>query len=170
MEISEKLVLKLLCGLDMSGGKDACWPWMKDYNNAGYGDLICGGEHYKTHRLSYQIYVGPITPDWYVVRHKCGNKGCGNFRHLETGTQQANIEDAMAAGTFNNRGIAHSMAKLTEDAALDIYHRAWLGKETLKDIAKSYGIDRGTVWGIKHGRNWNHVTAHLVHRIVLGQK
>jgi hypothetical protein len=49
-------------------------------------------------------------------------------------------------------GEEHHAAKLKSEEVLEIFNRAHLGKESLKDIAKDYGIKFQTVWSIKNKR------------------
>lgn len=73
--------------------KDAvtgCWNWTWCASHDGYGLLSIGGRHYYAHRLSYELFVGPI-PEGLTVDHKCHNTSCINPDHLRPATMRDNI-------------------------------------------------------------------------------
>lgn len=73
---------------------DFCWLWRGKLNSAGYGSITFCGKKYGTHRLSYEIYIGPI-PDGMCVLHKCDNRKCVNPSHLWIGTNSDNQKDCI---------------------------------------------------------------------------
>lgn len=78
-----------------------CWLWNGGCSDNGYGSLTHRRKNYKTHRLSYEIYIGPI-PKGRLIRHKCEVKRCINPKHLEPGTYQDNMNDRFRS----DRGMA----------------------------------------------------------------
>lgn len=61
-----------------------CWEWQMSLMKAGYGQLWVGGKNHYTHRLMYQLSVGPLPEDRsLVVDHLCRNRACCNPAHLE---------------------------------------------------------------------------------------
>ncbi len=66
-----------------------CWEWTGALTSAGYGLMQTGERtpagNYKptyTHRLAYELYVGPI-PKGLSIDHLCRNPRCANPSHLE---------------------------------------------------------------------------------------
>lgn len=66
-----------------------CMPWTGKVNSSGYGEYVRMGRTYRAHRLSYEIFVGPI-PDGLVIDHLCRNRRCCNPCHLEPVTAAEN--------------------------------------------------------------------------------
>jgi hypothetical protein len=69
---------------------EACWTWMGNVSNGGYGQINNGGRLVMVHRLAYELLVGPI-PLGLQLDHLCRNRRCVNPAHLEPVTQQENI-------------------------------------------------------------------------------
>lgn len=133
------------------------------------------GKALLTHRLSWEIYKGPIPPNLFVM-HKCDTPACCNPEHLMLGTNADNVADmhrkgrnASARGTdylprgVNHhaygkpsllRGAKHPKAKLTEAMAIAIYHDT----RPPVEIRKEYGVSKTAVYNVKQGRSWSWAT------------
>ena len=83
---------------------DECWPWTGSCDQYGYGRIPFMASQMKSHRVSYEMFNGPIK-DGLVVRHKCDNPNCVNPRHLEAGTQKENMLDASRRGRLNPKSL-----------------------------------------------------------------
>lgn len=135
-----------------------CWMWTgKVGRSFGYGEIRRkrGTKTMKAHRVSYELYKGPI-PDEMCVCHTCDVPLCVNPAHLWLGTREDNNKDKTAKGRnvfIPRRGEGSATSKLTEKQALDI--KADL--RTQSKIAKDYGISQCAVSDIKTGRRWKHL-------------
>ncbi len=83
--------LKSNCTMNLYG----CWLWNGAVAN-GYASLRRGGEHYKGHRLAYELAKGYL-PANILLRHRCNRKNCINPDHLIVGTQSENAQDHFRA-------------------------------------------------------------------------
>ena len=89
-----------LSKLDRSGD---CWLWTGSLDKDGYGKTSINYKHWKTHRASWNYFVGPI-PEGMSVLHKCDVRACCNPEHLWLGTQKDNLRDMFAKGRGRPRG------------------------------------------------------------------
>ncbi len=72
--------------------KDEHWIWTGAKNPGGYGVIGAGarGQGNKlAHRLSYELFVGPI-PEGLHIDHLCVTRLCVRPDHLEPVTQAEN--------------------------------------------------------------------------------
>jgi hypothetical protein len=76
--------------VDKSTGPDGCWEWDGAKNVGGYGMVHWAGKRPVTHRVAYELAIGPI-PDGLTLDHLCRNPGCCNPAHLEPVTMRENI-------------------------------------------------------------------------------
>jgi hypothetical protein len=101
----------------------------------------------RAHRVAYELWKGPI-PSGLLVRHKCDNRGCVNPDHLETGTQQDNMNDMLE----RNR----QYCKLTEDDVIEIRVLLGFGVRQVQ-LAEQFGVSQYIISRINTGRIWKHV-------------
>lgn len=128
-----------------------CWLWIAASFKDGYGGLRIRGKTYKAHRISFEVFNGPIPPDTFVC-HKCDTKACINPAHLFLGTDLDNIWDMISKGR-NPKGSKHGKALLTEDHVLKI-------RKDIRPsgvIAPEYGVKKATITGIRSRRAWKHI-------------
>lgn len=77
---------KLLTPVTESG----CWLWIGATNWRGYGQFKLAGSAIQAHRVSYQLFVGPI-PEIYTIDHLCRVRCCVNPTHLEAVPHGVNL-------------------------------------------------------------------------------
>lgn len=68
---------------------NTCWLWNGSVREHGYGATSYRGKQILAHRLSYELFKGPI-PRGLVIDHLCGVKRCLNPEHLEPVTVSEN--------------------------------------------------------------------------------
>lgn len=66
-----------------------CWEWQGELNRNGYGRVWIDGKRLMTHRVVYELVVGPI-PEWLVLDHLCRNRPCCNPEHMDPVTVREN--------------------------------------------------------------------------------
>lgn len=135
---------------------EGCWGWRGAVDKAGYASL----SPFRAHRLSYELFKGPI-PEGLSVLHHCDNPPCTNPDHLFVGTHADNMADATAKGRLlgrpnRPRGEAVKNSKLTEEKVRELRRLAAAGWRTV-DLAARYGISEDAVWLVKAGKRWAHV-------------
>ena len=70
-------------------------------------DTPSGFRTFTTARLILLAHLRlPLSHDEGTCNHACNNPACLNPLHLYLGTQSENLEDAVAAGTWNNSSSA----------------------------------------------------------------
>lgn len=83
----------------------SCWEWQGSLSR-GYGQLPKGAglAPFKAHRLSYELYYGPI-PEGLQINHRCDNRRCVRPSHLYAGTQRQNARDTSRRGRLNPKSL-----------------------------------------------------------------
>lgn len=137
-----------------------CWVWVGSYFTNGYGCFRLTSGSKKAHRISYELYKGPI-PEGLLVLHSCDNKGCVNPAHLSLGTHQENMDDGRIRGRFPRgprpndprykRNEDHPNAKLNNQEIRDCYLYHWQGVQPVV-LAVHYGISKSTMSAILRGK------------------
>lgn len=125
-----------------------CWLWTGAWDSYGYGAV---GDNRKSHRVSYEMHVGPIGPGLCVC-HRCDTRACVNPAHLFLGTQADNTADKVAKGRAP-RGEGVLRSRLTTKQAEEII----ASPKTCQELAAAYGVTETTVSYIKSGRTWRHL-------------
>lgn len=67
--------------------------WIVDKKNTGYGEIYAYGQSWQAHRLSYEVFVGPI-PEGLQIDHLCRITNCVQPLHLEPVTGEENRKRA----------------------------------------------------------------------------
>lgn len=149
---------------------DGCWLWLAGVDKDGYGKfqitlprtgLPTGvpskQRHVRAHAFSYELHHGPV-PEGNVVMHTCDTPGCVRPDHLLSGTQQDNRADCVNKGRVAS-GTKTNVAKLSEAQAVEIRIRGCAG-ESVKKLAKEFGVGLSAAYDIIAGRSWKHTLPH----------
>lgn len=131
-----------------------CWRWVGGQRRRGYGCIYIDGRHYSAHRVSHQLFVGPVL-DGQCVLHVCDNPACVRPDHLRAGTQADNIADMMKKGR-SPIGEQRSISKLTAEDVLSIRQLHANGVPQ-SDLARRYGVGQSNVSLICSRKTWRHV-------------
>lgn len=73
-----------------------CWNWRGATNSNGYGCIGAQGKVQLTHRVSYELHVGPIS-DGLQIDHLCRNRICINPAHLDPVTAAEHAKRSLRA-------------------------------------------------------------------------
>lgn len=105
-----------------------CWVFRGESNK--YGALRVNNRSRPAHRVSYELYVGPI-PAGYQIDHKCRTPGCVNPDHLQAVTHKQNGENLglSKANTSGVRGVSWDRANKKWCVTVrHNYRRHWVGR------------------------------------------
>lgn len=80
--------------------ESGCWEFTGEVAWNGYGMLSEQGRRRVTHRIAYELWVGPI-PEGLQLDHLCRNRACFNPDHLEPVTRQENIRRGVGIPVIN---------------------------------------------------------------------
>ena len=94
--------------LDNRSARDGdCLVWSGCRVRGGYGQIRINGTTVYTHRVAYEVHVGPI-PHGHEVDHLCFNRACINPDHLEAVTPEVNKSRSRAGNRGQARGLSES--------------------------------------------------------------
>lgn len=82
-----------------------CWL-VRRRTLAGYGQVVRSGRPRLAHRMSYELFVGPI-PEGLDLDHLCRNRPCCNPEHLEPVTRRENLMRSPIAPAAINAAKTH---------------------------------------------------------------
>ena len=165
--------------------ESGCLEWQGARYGLGYGHAKHDGKMCSVTRLLWTQLHGAI-PTGYLVMHSCDNPPCCNVDHLFLGTHAENMADRnhkgrTAKGDRNGsrtmphrlrrgdtsgarthpeailRGSQKPQSKLKEADIPEIFRMSEQGMSD-SAIGKRFGVYTATVWRVRHGRNWKHVS------------
>lgn len=151
--------------VDKTSSPFGCWLWSARISLKGYGDLRVAGTTVRAHRLSWELYKGPI-PFGLQVHHDCpggDNPTCVNPDHLWLGTQQQNCKDmhdkgrAKASQNARYRRTPSNIsahATITPEQALEIRARYAAGGVSQQALANEFDISQVSVSNIVIKKTW----------------
>lgn len=122
-----------------------CIEWDQSRDKDGYGFVTVAHRKHRTHRLAWEIMVGPLTAGVQVL-HRCDNPSCFNVTHLILGSQKDNARD-MAA---KSRGAT---AKVTASEVNEI-RIAWNMGVGMRALGAVFGVTKQSISDIINGRSY----------------
>lgn len=101
--MNHKDLLRFQKKLDIvSNGADGCWIWQGHKRKDGYGRFWRQGSCQYAHRISYEIFHGPIS-NGLVIDHQCRNRICVRPDHIRAVNIRTNcIENSMSGPVVNS--------------------------------------------------------------------
>lgn len=127
---------------------NSCHLWQASKVHNGYGrfSVLPRGSWKLAHRLAYELFVGPI-PEGLCVLHRCDVRACVNPDHLFLGTAKDNSDDKISKGRENRvKGTKSGRAKFSAEEIKAIRNTTGV---TIRDLAKSLGVNKNTIFKIK---------------------
>ena len=141
------------------GHPNGCWEW-QGAKRHGYGAIKVDGTQRQSHRVSYEINVGPIPEiNGYhgtCVCHKCDNRGCVNPDHLFLGTNAENLYD-MKKKNRQAKGVHHGNAVLNESDVLKIRAEYSNGGVSQAGLGEKYNVSSSLINYIVNRKMWKHI-------------
>lgn len=133
------------------------WPYAGKNIGKGYGRIKHEGVQMNASRLVCIFAHGEPEDDSLQAAHSCGkgHLGCVNPNHVSWKTPSDNGMDRHQHGTAYI-GASNHNTKLNEDQARYIKQELLAGTKSA-DLARLFGVNRGTIACIKNGRSWGYV-------------
>lgn len=132
-----------------------CWLWggaLTGPGEAKYGYIGHLYRNLRAHRVSYNMFVGPI-PDGAYVCHSCDVSWCVNPDHLWVGTPTENNIDKIKKG----RHLMNGGLKLSSEDVENIREKLARGVKGVT-LSREYSVSTATISHIRKGRTWTHDT------------
>lgn len=135
--------------------KTRCWIWTENIENVGYGIIKINSKNYKAHRVSYEVFNGPI-PDGLFCLHRCDVRSCCNPEHLFLGTDQDNSDDKVNKNR-HLKGEEMSLSKLKNYQILEIRQKYATGNYTQQELGDQYLVGNDLISRIVNYKRWRHI-------------
>lgn len=119
----------------------ACWLWIANRNQDGYGMVRWGKKQYGAHRIAYQLAFGTISSTSLVCHH-CDNPACVNPNHFFLGSNADNAHDRDRKGRqITRRGETRPNHKLSDKQIIEIraLHKHGL---TYRQLAVRFNVSK----------------------------
>ena len=121
-------------------------------DKTGYGRVNRLGRDWRIHQYVYFLHTGYDTSK-FVVRHKCDEKNCCNFSHLELGSVHDNLNDMRVRDRFA-KGEDNGKSKLIDKEVRAIKYAV---NTTTSELAEMFEVDPKTIWQIRNNITWTHI-------------
>lgn len=131
--------------VDMSGGKDACWPFTGVPNSEGRPYVQIDGKKVLAYRVVYELVKG-VELGKDIIRHTCDNGLCCNPAHHIPGNHLENMDDMKER---ERHGLPHHTVRAILKCGDNGIPCA--------SVANNFGISETTVRDIWSRKNYSHV-------------
>lgn len=150
-----------------------CWIWLGAKTKAGFGRFKFRGKLVLSHRFAYKICCEDVPDDvWIIRKADCLTPGCCNPKHLTVGDRSQAVSHGVKRGTVVlpetyltiNTELADksvSRRKFAPSQIKDIRQELALNGSVSK-LAKSYGVDKHTIYSIKNARHYKDIEDNVV--------
>ena len=115
--------------------EEGCWDWTGGKDAKGYGSFRSEGKLHKAHRVSYEIFVGPIPPGLSIL-HSCDRPVCVQPSHLRPGDAKDNASDA----SKRNR-----LKVVIPPELVPLIRERYRNGESCRSIARDLGVSHPTI-------------------------
>jgi hypothetical protein len=138
--------------------KKNCKERVQFINVAGYYRVCLSvqgkNKHFYTHRLMAEAFIpNPLKKP--QVNHKNGIKTDNRIENLEWATISENGKHAYKIGLCKpSIGEISGSSKITNEIALEIVN----SDLTPMELAKKFNLTRPTIYRVKKGESWTHIT------------
>lgn len=143
---------RFLSHVNKTSSQTGCWEWTAYKISNGYGQFGYNSKMQYAHRVSYELFKGPIPKGLHCL-HTCDNPKCVCPSHLFLGTYQQNMDDRNSKNR-QAKGENHGASKLTESQVLEI-RNSTLSQKELTDL---YHVTKQTISYIKNKKTWKHIS------------
>lgn len=125
-----------------------CWLWTgaPSGKDGKYAQTRMGARKEYVHRVAYEMFYNVQIPSDQLVMHKCDVTLCVNPHHLTLGSQSDNMIDCSSKNRLN--------VTLSPDNVRYIIRQMINGVRPV-ELAKQFGVQRGTISHIRSGTNWS---------------
>ena len=113
---------------------NGCWEWTGKLRRT-YGCITVNNSYRYVHRVSYELYKGPIPPS-LVIDHLCCNRLCSNPEHLEAVTVAENNRRAIRQRV--SQRLSKKWRELYRDLYREIYGASVSESEWQNDAEKRW--------------------------------
>lgn len=130
----------------------------KDSYGYGVVSLCKNGktEMTRVHRLIAEVFI-PNPENKPCINHKNGIKYDNRMSNIEWCTYKENNNHAIKNGLNNQKGELHNGSILTKDDVIRIRSIYGKGGNTLRSLAKDYGVNFTTIQAVVSKRSWGHI-------------
>jgi len=132
---------------------EGCWEWQGARLNGGYGVMRFQKRQQLTHRIAWQLTIGPI-PSGRCICHHCDNPACVRPDHLFVGSHKDNMNDMHSKGRAGDHawwrrpGRKHHKAILNPKQAEEIRNLYRATDLTHRALAARYGVSAAAIWHV----------------------